>query len=82
MAYELQDFEDDGRKTARTLHAAYRRAQYLLDRWNSGVSAQVSNADVVAFMARCSEMVTNLEANDNAKLLNILRYSDLKLPGD
>jgi hypothetical protein len=81
--YSTSDFTNDAKVTARVMHLAYRRASYLLDRWNAGMSSALgSNADAVNLMARVQEMVTNYEANSSAKLNHILKVSDLTLPGD
>lgn len=81
--YTQSDFASDARVAARTMHLAYRRARYILDRWNAGMNAEYAGVpDAVAFIARITDMVNYFEANNNAYLEVVMKLSDLKLPGD
>lgn len=81
--YSTGDFANDARIAARTMHVAYRRARYILDRWNAGMDTEYAGVpDAVAFMARVADMVAYFEANANEYLEDVMQVSDLKLPGD
>jgi len=85
MAYSGGDFQADATKTARTLHLAYRRCAYLLDRWYAGQNADFpigTFPDLNNLMNRVSEFTTDYEAASNAKLNTVMAVSDLTLPGD
>lgn len=86
MSYSKGEFEEDAKRTARTLHLAYRRSKYLLDRWWSGLNSDFPNSgDTVSMnnlMNRVSELVSDYEASSSAKLNTVLAKSDLTLPGD
>ena len=83
MAYVTSDFANDATKGASTMHLAYRRAKYLLDRWYSGFDVQFQdNTAMTLFMARCEEIVEDYEATGQAKLNTVMALSDLTLPGD
>ena len=77
------NFEADAVKTARTLHLAYRRCEYLLARWYSGINnSQTWDDATTNLMRRVAEMVADYDANGSAKLNTVLAKSDLSLPGD
>lgn len=85
--YSASDFSTDAQVTARTMHLAYRRAKFLLDRWwAGGQSAHFPNeGDGIAMnslMNRVAELVADYEAGGNAKLGTIMVMSNLQLPGD
>jgi len=91
MAYNEADLGNDLFNTGETMHLAYRRAKFLLDRWNSGMSDAVQNdtteyydgvtgIDIHNFINRCSELVTDYETNTSAKLNTVLKLSNLTLP--
>ncbi len=81
--YSTSDFSDDAKVAARTMHLAYRRARYILDRWLGGMNVEFAAVpQAVAFMAVVQDMVAYFEANDLAKLKDVMTVSDLKLPGD
>lgn len=75
-------FEQDVKTTARTMHLAYRRAKYLMERWYGGMNLVDEDPDTALVMNRCDELITDYEANSNAKLNTIMNKSDLALPGD
>lgn len=81
MSYSTSDFDGDVVTLARTLHLAYRRAQFVVDRWFSGfnVGADEATTNVVV---RATELIADYQAGGNAKLNTILFKSDLELPGD
>ncbi len=79
MSYSSSDYAEDTIKTARAMHLAYRRAQYLLARWHSGMNAG-ADEQTTNIAVRCAELVADMEDNGNAKLNTILAVSDLKLP--
>ena len=81
--YSTTDLASDAKVAARTMHLAYRRARYILDRWNAGMSTEYASLpDAVNFMAHIVDMVTYFEANEQANLKHVMTLSDLKLPGD
>jgi hypothetical protein len=86
MAYSSSDFEQDAVKTARSLHLAFRRCEYLLDRWWSGMNTSFPNSGATIpmnnLMNRVAEMVADYEDDSNAKLNTVMAKSDLTLPGD
>lgn len=83
MAYASGDFGADATRTARTLHLAYRRCQYLLARWYAGMNTEFAgDEDMGNLMNRVAEMVADYEANSSAKLNTVMKKSDLTLPGD
>ena len=86
MAYSTGDFETDAVATARTLHLAFRRSQFLLARWFAGMNTEFPNSGGTVpmnnLMSRVSELITDYEATSNAKLNTVMALSDLKLPGD
>ena len=85
MAYQTSDFDADSVKTARTLHLAYRRCSYLLDRWYGGMNTEFPSGtypDLNNLMSRVAEMISDYEGSSNAKLNTVLAISDLTLPGD
>ena len=86
MSYARPDFEADAVKTARTLHVAFRRAQYLQARWNSGINADFPNSgDTIKhndLMNRVNDLIADYLADGQGKLNQILALSDLTLPGD
>lgn len=85
MAYSSGDFSSDATKTARTLHLAYRRCEYLLDRWYAGMNTEFpseTNPALNNLMNRVAELVADYEATSNAKLNTVMAVSDLTLPGD
>lgn len=85
MSYDPATFQADATKTARTLHLSFRRCQYLLSRWYAGMNTEFpaeTHADLNNLMNRVSELVTDYEANSNAKLNTVMAQSDLTLPGD
>lgn len=86
MAYDNELWKDDARKAAQTLHAAFVRAQFCLNRWNNGPGTSIPNSGGTAkwhnAATRFSELVTDMTANNNAKLNTIQTVSDLNLPGN
>ena len=84
MAYS--NFDADAVVVARTLHLAYPRSKFLLDRWYNGANTEHPNEGagipVNNLMNRVAELVSDYEANSNAKLGTVLTMSDLTLPGD
>ena len=85
MSYGPGDFDPDAVRTARTLHLAYRRCKYLLDRWWGGINAAFpieTHPELNNLMTRVSELVADYEANSNAKLNTVMAKSDLTLPGE
>jgi len=85
MSYSTAAFDTDAIRTARTMHLAYRRCKYLLDRWWSGINALFpveTYPELNNLMSRVSELVADYEADTNSKLNTILLKSDLTLPGD
>lgn len=80
--YSTDDFNTDAATTAATLHLAYRRCQYLLARWWSGLNTQVTDQATQDLMTRVAEMVADYDANSSAKLNTVLAKSSLHLPGD
>lgn len=85
MAYSSGEFEADAVTTARTLHIAYRRCQFLLNRWWAGMNTEFpveQHPAINNLMSRVAELVADYEANSNAKLNTVMAKSDLKLPGD
>lgn len=84
--YDNELMKEDLRKTARTLHAAIRRAEFCMQRWNNGPGASIPNSGATAkwhnMATRCQELVTDMTAGGNAKLNTVLAVSDLNLPGD
>ena len=81
--YGNSEFEDDAARTARTLHLAFRRCEFLLNRWYSGINtSQTWDAATTNLMSRVAEMVADYSANSNAKLNTVMAKSDLQLPGD
>jgi hypothetical protein len=81
--YGTTDFANDAKVAARTMHLAYRRTRYILDRWNAGMSAEYASVpDAKNFMSRITDMCTYFEANNGANLKHVMALSDLKLPGD
>ncbi len=83
MSYSKSDFEADAVKVARTLHLAYRRCEFLLARWYSGINAEFdSDATMGNLMNRVVELTADYEANGSAKLNTVMAKSDLSLPGD
>jgi hypothetical protein len=85
MAYGSSEFSADATKTARTLHLAYRRCSFLLDRWYAGANTAFpieTYPEINTLMNRVAELVTDYEATSNAKLNTVLAVSDLQLPGD
>ena len=86
MAYSTGDFDADAARTARSLHLAFRRCQYLLSRWYSGLNSSYPNEGggipMNNLMSRVAEMVADYEATSNAKLNTVMAMSDLVLPGD
>jgi hypothetical protein len=77
------NFETDAVKTARTLHLTYRRCEYLLARWYSGINnSQTWDDATTNLMSRVAELVDDYDANGSAKLNTVLAKSDLSLPGD
>lgn len=85
MSYGPGEFEADAVRTARTLHLAYRRSEYLLSRWWSGLNTQFPNEtypEINNLMNRVAELVADYHDNSNAKLNTVMAKSDLTLPGD
>ena len=85
MAYSNGEFESDALKVARVLHLSYRRCEYLLDRWYSGMNTQFPAETYPALnnlMNRVAEKVADYDADSSAKLNTVLAISDLQLPGD
>lgn len=86
MAYGPGEFEQDAVKTARSLHLAFRRSQYLLTRWYSGMNSYFPNENdgipMNNLLSRVAELVADYEANGNARLNTVLGMSNLTLPGD
>lgn len=86
MAYGTGEFQQDAEKTARSLHLAFRRCEYLLDRWWSGMNTSFPNSGATVpmnnLMNRVAEMVADYEASSNAKLNTVMGMSNLQLPGD
>jgi hypothetical protein len=91
MTYNSNDMIVDAQTAAKTMHLAYRRAKFILERWFSGLNAEIPNnatevfpgitgAEVTSLITRCSELVADYEAGSNAKLNTIIQLSDLKLP--
>ena len=84
MAYS--SFDVDAVVVARTMHLAYRRSKFLLDRWYNGANTEHPNEGggipVNNLMNRVAELVADYEASSNAKLNTVLAMSDLSLPGD
>jgi len=80
--YSTSEFDADAVRTAATLHLAYRRAQFLLARWYSGINNEISDAATINLMSRCAEIMADYEAGGSAKLNTVLAKSNLKLPGD
>lgn len=91
MAYSQSDLVTDVQTSARTMHLSYRRAKFVLERWFSGLNADIDNdateyapgitgAEITNIITRCSELVADYEAGTNAKLNTILQLSDLALP--
>ena len=81
--YSTTDLASDAKVAARTMHLAYRRARYILDRWNAGMNAKYAGVpDAVNFMARISDMCAYFEASNGANLKHVMALSDLNLPGD
>lgn len=91
MTYNSNDLVIDAQTAAKTLHVAYRRAKFVLERWFSGINAEIPNnstevfpgitgAELTSLITRCSELVADYEAGGNAKLTTIIQLSDLKLP--
>jgi hypothetical protein len=83
--YGKSDYEDDVKATARVLHLAFRRGQFLLARWNSGLNVAFpdkTHPELNAFMAHVASMVDDYQAKDSAKLNVVLPFSDLQLPKD
>lgn len=81
----------DVQTQAKTLHLAYRRAKFILERWNGGLSSEIANdateyvtdvsgEEIHNLINRCNEFVTDYEASTNAKLNTVLLLSDLQLP--
>jgi len=85
MAYGTSNFNDDATRTARTLHLAYRRCKFLLDRWYGGMNTEFPAETFPAInnlMNRVAELTADYEATSNAKLNTVMAVSDLSLPGD
>jgi len=86
MVYSTSEFSEDAVITAKTLHIAYRRCRYLLDRWYSGMNTEFPNEGATIamnnLMNRVSELVADYEATSNAKLNTVMAMSNLTLPGD
>ena len=86
MAYLNSDFATDAEVVARTLHLAYRRAKFFLDRWWGGMNAEYPNeGDGIPMnnlASRVAELVADYQANSNAKLNTVMAMSNLSLPGD
>lgn len=86
MSYNTDTFRNDVVNTARSLHLSYRRAKFLLDRWYSGINNEIPNsgpdAQIHDLMNRCSDLVSDYEANNKAKLNTILLQSNLNLPSE
>ena len=85
MSYGTGEFEADAVRTARTLHLAFRRSQYLLTRWYAGMNTEFPAETQPAMnnlMTRVAEMVDDYSDNSNAKLNTVMAKSDLTLPGD
>lgn len=84
--YTPTEFEADLVKEARTLHVAFRRAQFLLSRWYAGMNAEFPNSGGTIphnnLMSRVAELIADYEANGNAKLNTVMALSDLTLPND
>jgi hypothetical protein len=81
--YGTTDFANDAKVAARTMHLAYRRARYIMDRWNAGMNAEYADLpDAVNFMAKIIDMCAYFEANEQANLKHVMALSDLKLSGD
>lgn len=81
--YDQTKFQKDLVTMATTMHASYRRGQLMLDRWNNGMNNVIPNSGdgVLAhnLMNRVSEMVSDYEANNNAKLNTIISLSAMTL---
>jgi len=82
MSYSSSDFDADAVTVARTIHLAYRRAQFVVARWYAGGFDADADAATTNLVVRCTELIADMEANGNAKLNTVLAKSDLKLPGD
>jgi len=80
--YSVSEFEQDAATVAATLHLAYRRCQFLLPRWYSGINNEISDPATINLMSRVAEMVADYEAEGSAKLNTVLAKSNLSLPGD
>lgn len=84
--YAASSFEEDAVRTARSLHLAYRRCQFVLARWYGGMNAEFPNKDDTIpmnnLMSRAAEFVADYESGGSAKLNTVLAKSDLRLPGD
>lgn len=81
----------DVQTQAKTLHLAYRRAKFILERWNSGLNTQITNdateyvpgitgIQINNLINRCVEFVADYEDGASAKLNTVLALSDLELP--
>lgn len=82
MAYSTGEFTEDATVLARTLHLAYRRAQFVLARWYAGMNAEITDPALALLMSRAEEIIADYDANGHAKLNTVLAVSDLRLPGD
>jgi hypothetical protein len=83
MPYSASEFSADMAKAARSLHLSYRRSQFLLTRWFSGINTSQTWDDATTnLMSLMQGVVEDFEANGNAKRNVILAKSDLQLPGD
>lgn len=81
-SYGTGEFSGDAEKCARTLHLAYRRCEYLLARWYSGINTETWDDATTNLMSRVAELVTDYDANGSAKLNTVMAKSNLQLPGD
>ena len=90
MAYTQDDFVADVIRAARIKHLDYERSRYLLARWYAEFSSEIPNdsteifegitgQEVTNIMVRCSEVISDMEADGSAKLNTVLQVSDLPL---
>lgn len=86
MAYDNALLQEDARKAAQSLHAAYVRLRMVQERWLNGPSTSIPNSGATAkwhsFMNVAGGIITDLTQSNNAKLNHVLNISDLQLPGN